>query len=373
MEPAGLPNRALAQRLRALREQHWADRRVTQQQLAEAFGGDRPLSESLISSWESPRTPVQPPPNRLYAYATFFATRRSVAGDRARLLTNAELTEDERRLRDELHEELLRLRFAPANDGQRIPLAGPTDSIGGGSWYFPDQKPITVVCSQLPSQLRERMPYADPLNPDYLRSYTYADVDALIELFGHIRAVNPAIAIRIRTADVLEADDYTAHLVLLGGVDWNPVTRDISRRLKLQIRQCAPPSAGAGRGEHEGHFEVGEDDQVRRYAPTLDRNDSRVILREDVAFFFRGSNPYNTRRTVTICNGIYGRGTYGTVRALTDFRFRDRNEEFLRGRFGDRRAFGLLHKVGIGVHGETLTPDWTQEENRLHEWPPAGE
>jgi hypothetical protein len=365
-----LPGRALAGRLRALRERHWPDRRVTQRQVAEAFGGDRPLSESLISSWESPKGTAQPPPNWLQAYATFFASRRSVEGGRGRLLSDAELTGEERAVRDRLHEELLQLRFPDAVDGHRTLLAGPTDAIGGGRWYFADQKSVTIVCARLPPQLRASMPYTDPENPDYVRSYTYADVDALIELFGHIRAVNPAIPdVRIRTVDVLEEDDYTAHLVLLGGVDWNPVTRDITRRLKLPVRQ----GTRADDDPYNGYFEVGAGEAAQRFAPVLDRDGSRIILREDVAYFFRGRNPYNSHRTITICNGTFGRGTYGAVRALTDVRFRDRNEEYLTERFRDPLGFGILHRVAIGVKGEALTPDWTIEENRLHEWPEMGD
>jgi Helix-turn-helix domain len=370
MEPTTLPGRALARRLRALRERHWPDKRVTQRQLAEAFGGDRPLSESLISSWESLKGTAQPPPNWLQAYATFFASRRSVEGGRGRLLGDAELTEEERAARDRLHEELLRFRFPDAVDGHRVPLARPTDTIGGGTWYFADQKPITIVCARLPPSFREKMPYTDPQDPDYVRSYTYADVDALIELFGHIRAVNPAIPdVRIRTADVLEEDDYTAHLVLLGGVDWNPVTRDITRRLKLAVRQGTRTDDDL----YNGYFEVGDGEETRRFAPMLDRDGSRVTLREDVAYFFRGLNPYNNHRTITICNGTFGRGTYGSVRALTDARFRDRNEEYLGKRFHDRQRFGVVHRVVISVKGEALTPDWTIEENRLHEWPEMGD
>lgn len=341
--------------------------KVTQLQLAEAFGHDRPLSESLISSWESRRKPVPPPPSRLHAYATFFATRRSVEGKRARLLPDAELKDEERSSRDQLHEELLRLRFLEDADGQRIPLAGPTGSIGGGTWHFADQMPVTIVCARLPEQLRQQMPYTDPQDPDYVRSYTYADVDALLELFGHIRAVNPAITVRVSTADALEEDDYTAHLVLLGGVDWNPVTTDIIRRLKLPVRQQSRPDEE----QYDGYFVVGGD-EGRTLAPTLERRDSRVTLREDVAHFYRGPNPDNVHRTITMCHGMFGRGTYGAVRALTDARFRDRNEQYLKERFGGLRAFSLLHKVAISVHGEALTPDWTIDENRLHEWPELG-
>jgi hypothetical protein len=327
---------------------------------------------ALISSWESTRNPTPPPNNRLSAYATFFASRRSVQTEPYRVLTEEELTAEERAERDRLHEELFALRYgAPppaARDTPRIPLAGPGDAIGGGTWYFPDQRPVTVVCARLPKALRDRMPYADPTDPDYVRSYTYADLDSLIELHGHIRAVNPASQVNIRIADASEEDDYTTHLVLLGGVDWNPVMRDILRRLPLPLQQH-------GRVEgtvDEGYFETVEGTERTNFAPTLEAHGSGRTLIEDVAHFFRGANPYNTKRTLTICNGLFGRGTYGAVRALTDARFRDRNEVYLRKRFAGQRAFSMLARVPI-VNGEALTPDWSEAGYRLHEWPELGE
>ncbi len=70
---------------------------------------------------------------------------------------------------------------------------------------------------------------------------------------------------------------------------------------------------------------------------------------------------------MTICNGMYGRGTYGAVRALTDERFRDRNAEYIRDRFGDSEAFCLLTRVTV-ENGATLTPDWTLPDTVLFEW-----
>ena len=91
------------------------------------------------------------------------------------------------------------------------------------------------------------------------------------------------------------------------------------------------------------------------------------ILLEDVALFARAVSPFNRKRTVTICNGMYGRGTYGVVRALTDERFRDRNAEYLRSRFDGCEAYCILTRVRI-EGGATLTPDWTTGEYTLFEW-----
>ena len=77
-----------------------------------------------------------------------------------------------------------------------------------------------------------------------------------------------------------------------------------------------------------------------------------------MALFARAVSPFNRKRTVTICNGMYGRGTYGVVRALTDARFRDRNADYLRSRFGDAESYCILSRVPI-VDGVTLTPDWS--------------
>jgi hypothetical protein len=96
------------------------------------------------------------------------------------------------------------------------------------------------------------------------------------------------------------------------------------------------------------------------------------VLREDVALFYRVPNPFNARRTLTICNGIYARGTYAAVRTLTDERFRDRNEEYLDSRFGPGPAFGILMRARI-LQGKVLTPDWNRDFTRLYEWPEVGE
>jgi hypothetical protein len=343
---------ALARRLKELREAHWPDRAITQFQLARALGGRKPLSVSLISSWESPVQPAVPPLNRLNAYATFFATSRSVAAEPFRLVPATQLDEGERARRDELLRELKELRAAALADAG---AEASTDNL----WRFPDLNTVTIVCGSLPEKLRMNRTYTDPDSPDYVHLHTFADLDALLELYGHIRSLNPTIKVNFRTAPDLFPDDYTTHLVLLGGVDWNTVTRDILRRVELPVRQLARESEA-----DTGGFEVDQDGGTKLFAPRLDASGHLV---EDVAHFYRDRNPYNAKRTVTICNGMFGRGTFGAIRALTDVRFRDRNTGYLRRRFGTAPAFSVLSRIFV-VRGQVLTPDWTQPESRLHEW-----
>ena len=371
------PRQVLARRLRALREQRWPGRKVNQSQLAAALGGDgnRSVSVPLISSWESQTNPKVPPAARLQDIATFFASPRSFDGQVGRLLSPDEMTEQERAAREELLEELARLRGDALNAAAspRSPAIIPstdrdiTQSLDAGPYRFTDGNPVNIICAQLPREQLDRMkPYSDPLDPDFIAMYRYTDLDALFELHGHLRAANPTTQVNLRLAHELQPDDYTgAHVVALGGVDWNQTTSRVLERLQLPVKQVSrldEDEPGAA------HFEViGEDGRPVIHRPWLDESGGRSILREDVALFARAPSPFNRKRYVTICNGMFGSGTYGAVRALTDALFRDRNAEYLRMTFGDSDAFCILSRVTM-ENGKALTPDWTLPETRLFEW-----
>ncbi len=356
------PRQILARRLRLLREERWSHMKITQPQLARALGGAKPLSVPLISSWESPSNPKIPPIPRLEAYATFFATPRSVEVTPPRMLSPGDMTEPEQRVRDELIRELMGLR----RDAMRVtgtPNPGEDfEALSVGPWRFEDGKPITIVCAQLPPHLLERMPYADKDDPDYVALYNYSDLDSLFELHGHLRAANPTSQVNLRAAQQLQPDDYTTHLVSLGGVDWNRATSSLLDQLRLPVRQMADWDSPEG-----AYFEVEENGRTSQHGPRLEEAQGRKFLREDVALFARAINPYNRLRTVSICNGMYASGSFGAVRALTDARFRDRNAAYLQERFAGSESFCILARVTV-ESGAALTPDWTVPANRLFEW-----
>lgn len=367
------PRQVLASRLRSLREESWPGTRVKQAQLAAALGskGNRPVSVPLISSWESRTNPKTPPESRIADIATFFATPRSLDGESGRLLDPEELTAAEQEAREELLQELTQLRNAVlAGTGSSWLPPGAADgraenapSLSAGPYRFKPGQATTIVSAQLPDEMLRQMPYTDPLDPDFIEMYRYSDLDAIFELFGHLRAANPSSRVQFRAADQLQPDDYTGHLVLLGGVDWNYATSSLLARLGLPVRQVADWETKGG-----AYFEVTDaDGEAVAYRPRLVESGGRAILREDVALFARAVSPYNQKRFVTICNGMYGRGTYGSVRALTDERFRDRNAEYIQAWFADSEAFCILTRVSV-ENGVTLTPDWTLPHTRLFEW-----
>ena len=315
--------------------------------------------------------PQTPPASRIRDIARFFASPRSFDGQIGHLLSSDELTAQEQATEETLLAELTRLRTEAldARGTTRRPRATPdvthetTQPFSAGLYRFKAGERITIVCGQLPDDMLRKIPYTDPLDPYYIELYRYSDPDALIELFAHLRAFNPASPVQFRAADQLSADDYTGHLVSLGGVDWNAATSSVLERLQLPVLQVNEWDKEGG-----AYFEVKEADGRKvAHHPRLEESGGRQILREDVALFARAVSPFNRKRFVTICNGMYGRGVYGAVRALTDERFRDRNMEYIQARFASSEAFCILTRVTV-ANTVTLTPDWTLPETRLFEW-----
>lgn len=347
----------LAKRLRGLRTSHESN--LTQADLARALSQESSVAVATISSWESRTNPKPPPAERLHSYALFFCSDRSRTQP-AYLVPEDQLTSDERSRFENLHEELVVLRAAAYGPNRASGLS--TSELS--TWTF-DRDPITIICPEAP--LAERPPMANEKNPNYTRMFRYADLDALIELWGHIRASNPTATVVHRLPSEVVADDLSGHVVALGGVGWNGVMK---RMLK------ALPEMPVSQVEHEdlktGDIFRTSGEGGRDYWPVWDdAGASGRELLEDVALLARVRNPYNHSQTLTICNGIHSRGVVGAVRTLTDIAVRERNEAFLASRFPGGE-FALLLRVPV-VNGEALSPDLEIDSNRLYEWSPGNE
>ncbi len=352
MYPAPPAALELANRLRQLR-QGWP--RLTQQKLAAAFSAEEQLAAATVSSWENSRTPKLPPQYRLQAYARFFATPRSVKGE-PKLFRLDELTPDEKRVYEELEAELGRLRIAASGESAGEELTFKR------SWYFPDGGRITFICAQLPGD--QIGPFGDPSNPNYTELQTYADIDALIELFGHIRAENPNTLVHFRTPPDVEADDLTGHVILLGGVVWNEITGRLSKMAKLPVRQITDARLDSG-----DIFITEVDGEERQFWPKFADEDNKVLA-EDVGMLARVPNPLNASRTLTICNGIHSRGVYGAVRTLTDEALRDGNERYIATKIAGAESFLILMSVRV-IKNKAMTPDFNSPDVVLYQWPEA--
>jgi transcriptional regulator with XRE-family HTH domain len=343
----------LARRLRALREE--AD--LTQGELAEIFTADgKQVGAAAISSWENARRPALVPENRLEPYGRL----RLLRGTPRRLIPVDELTAPQLAVRDELLDELRPL-LEQARGGPT--LAGAARGAINRTWLF-DDGPVVIIAPDAPIDARGSL--WEEANPNYTALHWFADVDALIELHGHIRAENdPSLPVFFKRASMVAADDLSGHVVLLGGVGWNAVTGRVLRLLTyLPVRQIVDPEVQTGE-----IFAVGHGAKERRFLPVWAQSDGndKPELEEDVGLLARVRNPFNSSRTLTLCNGIHSRGVLGAVRTLTDARIRESNEAYLAQHF-PKGEYGLLMRVPV-FQGEALSPDLQDPGNILYAWP----
>ena len=351
----------LARRLRELREHEWPDRTLTQAELARALGVQGRVAPATVSSWESLTSPKTPTTARLHAYARFFATSRSMDGT-PRLLALDELDDDERERFKQLEAELLALHAAIDDQSH---AAGAGELRRRALLYFAGAEPVVVICPELPKDVRG--PFADERNVNHTRLHRFADSDALLEVFGHIRALNPELHVLPRLPSEIQRADLQNHIVLLGGISWNKTMRRILTDLerKLPIEQFEDERVPEGEV-----FRVKKDDErdEQTYLPEIEVDGAESELVEDVGLLARLPNSFNFSRTMTICNGIHSKGVLGAVLAITDETVRPANEQYLAERFpaGD---FAMLVRVPV-VSGHPIAPDLQNPHTRLFEWPP---
>jgi hypothetical protein len=338
---------SLARRLRDLRESTWPDQDLTQIDLAKALSSESRVAAATLSSWESLTNPKTPAASRISAYARFFCTERSLQGG-PHLIPEDQLTPVEADRFHALESELLR-------------LANPEDHGVQRTFQF-DAGPVVVICPTTPREVQG--PLADEHDPNFTKMRQYGDLDALIELYGHLRAENPTLDVFHRLISDVVSDDFSSHVILLGGIGWNQVTRRFQRAIsQVPITQMEVDELKTGE-----IFCVETSDRTQSFYPEYaDLGDGKELI-SDVGYFAHLRNPFKVNRTLTIFNGIHSRGVYGAVRCLTDAKVRVENERYLADRFPSNE-FAMLLRVPL-VANETLSPDLQDPSTRLYEWAP---
>jgi transcriptional regulator with XRE-family HTH domain len=341
-----IPARRLAERLRALREQE----RLTQKQLARVLGGAEPISIATVSLWEKPSSDRLPPAQRLEAYARLFCTSRSFDGDRPRLLSSGELTEQERERERELYDEFISLRERAQS------TSTPATGMGARSalWHFADPIAVSIVCSDAvdpPS-------HAKPSHLNYSAYARYADLDAMIAVYGQVKADNPARMVRILPTERLVRDFALNHLIYIGGAASDAASL-FAQDIPLPTAEEIP---GSDPVTHLFRCSVGEETREFRSL-----KDDEGTLLEDVGLIARGPHPIIPGATVTLLTGITSRGVHGAGLCFIDAHVRDTNERYLESAFGNAESFCLLINIPI-QNDVALPPNLWRENTRLYEW-----
>jgi transcriptional regulator with XRE-family HTH domain len=348
-----IPARRLAERLRDLREHEF--RKLTQKQLAHALGGSEPLSIATVSLWETAGSDRLPPPLRLRAYARLFCSSRAFASSTVpRLLKDDELTDAEREREIELYEELLDLRErAQSTDTATATSEQVAVEQQESLWRFPDEAAISIVCSDVPRT--DRPAYADEGHLNYSRYARHADLDALIEVYGQVKADNPGNWIRILSPKYLVHDFALNHLIIIGGAAVDDVAPWFAQGVSL-------PTSHVSGDTYIFTCEV--EGELREFASTRDADGN---LTHDVGFIARAPHNIVLGRTVTVLGGITSRGVHGAALAFSDPHVRDANLRYLAEAFPGTDTFCIVMHVPVRNEA-ALPPNLSNEDVRLYEW-----
>lgn len=184
----------------------------------------------------------------------------------------------------------------------------------------------------------------------------------MVELFGHIRAENPASRVTFRSAPDSGPDDLTGHVAVIGGIGWNHVAARVLDLAQLPVQQVDDDSYKAG-----DPFAIRVPGVEQPPRPTWSEITQPPELLEDIGLLARVPNPMNFNLTLTVCNGVHSRGVYGAVRSLTDAQLRESNERYLARNFPGNQ-FGILMRVQV-IDGKAMTPDFSNPRTIIYAWP----
>jgi transcriptional regulator with XRE-family HTH domain len=394
----------LARRLRELRRQSPRGR-LTQAQVARAFG----VSAQQISSWESAKSPQLPSEERLKNYALLFSSA-GLANGEPTVVEESSLTAEQRQAKEALEAELRVLRDTAVASGRERLAAQPLD----GFWAFPDGRPVVIIGSEQPPEVLAHVPEADKHHPDYVEFMRHADADAVVEIFGQVRADNPASLVQTLLPPTVRNNEHLPnHVVVVGGgwvnsyAGWFTSEGDVPAssvpsRQPTGVHQHAVLDLDPG-GWKDRRFivparlaadvqwpkDLSQDEEGKpvaalkaKFSPSVPAatgmpppstsgavREEVGLLYEDIALIARQPNPLDPSATTTLVYGLFSRGSYGAARAFTDPEVRESNEAYLRERFDGSKRFWMLFRVLCDRRlPVTKSPDFRQPGTVLIEW-----
>jgi hypothetical protein len=222
----------------------------------------------------------------------------------------------------------------------------------GSIWYFPEGRSVSIVGSDA----AEPPPYASRGHLNYSQDARFADLDALIEVFGQLRADNPTSRVRILPPGGLARDFALNDLVIIGGAAVYDTVPYFASEIPLPVARPIPE-----KGTHLFECTVGDEKREFR----SERSGGTLV--EDVGVVARGPHPNVSGRTVTIVSGITSRGVHGAALCFTDRDVSVDNERYLNDTFGNSEAFCIVMRVPVR-NDLALPPNLLRTGVCLFEW-----
>jgi hypothetical protein len=169
-------------------------------------------------------------------------------------------------------------------------------------WFPADVTAINVVTS---TESEKREQFASPESDNYMLLESLGDKDSLLEVMTFLNRTYRNVNIGMYAADTFPGNFLESNLVVIGGPgdeegDGNNICRTMMEKLKLKVcydEDCEKLLY-----------------KKQEYAATKKGNKTQ----KDFGYFARFPNPFNSKYSVVLINGIHTFGVLGASKAFSD-------------------------------------------------------
>ncbi len=173
-------------------------------------------------------------------------------------------------------------------------------------WGIRDKEEVIVVCSELDDP--EKRQKVEPR--EFIYCLKYGDVDAFFEVTATLLRLYPRIRLRVMSSGEAENTrlDLAAHLVVIGGPDYNSMAKRILAK-GITRYQYRSPYAGETSAQYP--------DEIVLYDSVQDREYCELTDEKDYGYFERIRNPNNPDRHIVLIGGCHTVGVTGAMKAFS--------------------------------------------------------
>jgi hypothetical protein len=175
-------------------------------------------------------------------------------------------------------------------------------------WNLNPTDTVYIVCPELLKPDERQNP---ELN-EFLYLGKYGDIDSFLVLFASLSKLYPNMNLKFCTSrefNLLPGNPHSENLILLGGPDYNEVTRYYIEKRKIS------PYEFIVIGEDEDEIGIKHPHSESIYCASFE-GDEQLKCIMDYGFFIKTKNPSNEHKKLFMINGIHTYGVYGAAKCF---------------------------------------------------------
>lgn len=185
-------------------------------------------------------------------------------------------------------------------------LHTPTNLYFEKLWGFKPGDAVYIICPEL-SEPEKRQ---NPEDNEFLYLGKYGDIDSLLVLYSSLSKLYPSIDLKYCTSNEFKAlpgSPHAENLIILGGPDYNEVTKYYMEKTKLIPYRFTSTKDDEIGIKHPVSKEI--------LIPTFDEEGKTCIY--DHGFFVKVPNPANPSKRILMINGLHTYGVYGSAKCFS--------------------------------------------------------